>query len=327
MEFITSTPLAIKDTNLVIPMGILNAGATLHESSGSELDIGDGDLSSICSAVSSATQPVLDARELGGNSVWWDATIRMVKSRTGIDMSKQTIEVESRADMTVGGIAVDENGRAVVGSWSRWFTGLYASGDAACSGLHGAGSIVGNRLLDAMCLSAAAGQHAGEWVKTASFTGKNALQQAFEQHNGELTQGKELKQSEAVLRSGAVFKSVQNTALEALGTSRNITTLTEGLEQINKVLSTIDQMHTDQTSMIANGNLVENARASACARLVAASIQSAISRQESRGVHQRSDFPDSDEDLLHHITVDHEGNMGQLAIRKTSSGNWLLSPM
>ena len=327
MEFITSTPLAIKDTNLVIPMGILNAGATLHESTGSELDVGEGDLNSVCSAVSGASQPVLDARELGDNSAWWDATIRMVKSRTGIDMSKQTIEIESRADMTVGGIAVDENGRAVVGSWSRWFTGLYASGDAACSGLHGAGSVVGNRLLDAMCLSAAAGQHAGEWVKTASFTGKNTLQQAFEQHNNTLTQDKELKQGEDVLRSGAVFNNIQSAAIEALGTSRDITSLTEGLEQMDKVLSTLDQMHVDQTSLIANGNLVENARTAACARLVAASIQSAISRQESRGVHQRSDFPEPNADLLHHITVDYEGNMGQLAIRKTSSGNWLLPPM
>ena len=327
MEFITSTPLAIKDTNLVIPMGILSAGATLHEANGSELDVGEGDLNSVCSAVSGASQPVLDARELGDNSAWWDATMRMVKSRTGIDMSKQTIEIESRADMTVGGIAVDENGRAVVGSWSRWFTGLYASGDAACSGLHGAGSIVGNRLLDAMCLSSAAGQHAGEWVKTTEFTGNTALQQAFEQHQSSLSNASEIKQEQEVLRSGAVFSSIKNTANGALGSSRDIGSLSEGLENMDKVLSTLDQMHVDQASLIANTNLVENARAAASARLVTASIQAAISRQESRGVHQRSDFPDSSEDLLHHITVDQEGNMGQLAIRKTSSGNWLLPPV
>ncbi len=327
MEFITSTPLAIKDTNLVIPMGILSAGATLHEANGSDLDVGEGDLNSVCSAVMGASQPVLDARELGDNSVWWDATMRMVKSRTGIDMSKQTIEIESRADMTVGGIAVDENGRAVIGSWSRWFTGLYASGDAACSGLHGAGSIVGNRLLDAMCLSSAAGQHAGEWVKNRQFTGTTALQQAFEQHHSSLSQASEIKQDEEVLRSGSIFNSIKSAANDALGSSREISSLSNGLEHMDKVLSTLEQIHVDQSSLIANTNLVENARAAASARLVTASIQAAISRQESRGVHQRSDFPDSNKELLHHITVDQEGNMGQLAIRKTSSGNWLLPPM
>ena len=329
MEFITSTPLAIKDTNLVIPMGILSAGAVLHEANGSELDVGEGDLNSLCSAVTEASQPVLDARNLNENAVWWNSTLRMVKSRTGIDMSKQTIAIECRADMTIGGIAVDENGRAVVGSWSRWFTGLYAAGDAACSGLHGAGSIVGNRLLDAMCLSSSAGQHAGEWVKTTELSGSSVLQAALEQHQSSLSQENELKEDEGVLRSGAVFSSIKAAANDALGSSRDSSSLDDGIEKMESIKNRIDmsQLHLDQTSLIANTNLVENARAAASVRLVMAAMISAKARQESRGVHQRSDFPESNDELLHHITVDQEGDVGQLAIRKTSSGNWLLPPI
>jgi len=244
-------------------------------------------------------------------------------------MNKQTIAIECRADMTVGGIAVDENGRAVIGSWSRWFTGLYAAGDAACSGLHGAGSIVGNRLLDAMYLSAAAGQHAGEWSKTTELSGNPALQAALEQHQSSMSQENEVKQDEEVLRSGAVFSSIKAVANDALGSSRDSSSLDDGLEKMESIKNRIDmsQMHLDQTSLIANTNLVENARAAACVRLVTAAMISAKARQESRGVHQRSDFPDSNDELLHHITVDQEGDVGQLALRKTSSGNWLLPPM
>jgi succinate dehydrogenase/fumarate reductase flavoprotein subunit len=329
MEFIASTPLAVKDTNLVIPMGILNAGAVLHEASGNELDVGEGDLNSLCSAVTEASQPVLDARNLNENAVWWGTTMRMIKSRTGIDMSKQTIAIECRADMTVGGIAVDENGRAVVGSWSRWFTGLYAAGDAACSGLHGAGSIVGNRLLDAMCLSATAGQHAGEWIKTTELGGSSALREALEQHQSSLSQENELKQDEEVLRSGVVFSSIKAAANEVLGFYRDSSSLDDGLKKMESIKNRIEMspMHLDQTSLIANINLVENARAAASARLVTAAMISAKSRQESRGIHQRSDFPESNDEFLHHITVDQESNIGQLAIRKTSSGNWLLPPL
>lgn len=326
MEFITSTPLAIKNTNLVIPMGILNAGATLHQSNGADLDLGQGDLESVCAAVHDATQPVLDARQLGDNAVWWDATKRIIMSRTGIDISKQTIEIECRANMTIGGIAVDENGRAVIGSWSRWFTGLYATGDAACSGLHGAGSIVGNRLLDAMTLSSATGQHAGHWVQSAQFSGTNALQQAFEQHQSTLAKASEVGTEKEVLRSGAVFTTIKSVANSALGYSRDENSLSDGLQQLDTLISQIDGIHIDQTSLIANTNLLENARAAASARLLAAAIQSAQSRQESRGVHQRSDFPQSDDELLHHITVDSEGQIGNLAIRKTATGNWLLAP-
>jgi succinate dehydrogenase/fumarate reductase flavoprotein subunit len=126
-----------------------------------------------------------------------------------------------------------------------------------------------------------------------------------------------------------VFSNIKAAANDALGTSRDSSSLDAGLEKMDSIKTRIDmlQIHLDQTSLIANTNLVENARAAACARLVTAAMISAKARQESRGVHQRSDFPDSNDELLHHITVDQEGNVGQLAIRKTSSGTWLLPPM
>ena len=84
-------------------------------------------------------------------------------------MNKYTVGLENRVNQTLGGIATDECGRAVIGSWSRWFTGLYAAGDAACSGLNGAGALPGNRLLDALSGGSSSGSHASEWVKGQSF--------------------------------------------------------------------------------------------------------------------------------------------------------------
>ena len=41
MEFISNTPLGIVDTNMILPAGLLSAGATLHEANGTDLDLGD----------------------------------------------------------------------------------------------------------------------------------------------------------------------------------------------------------------------------------------------------------------------------------------------
>jgi succinate dehydrogenase/fumarate reductase flavoprotein subunit len=55
-------------------------------------------------------------------------------------------------------------------------------------------------------------------------------------------------------------------------------------------------------------------------------VQASLARNESRGLHRRVDFPEKDEELLHHITVDREGNTGILALRKSETGNWVLTP-
>jgi hypothetical protein len=60
--------------------------------------------------------------------------------------------------------------------------------------------------------------------------------------------------------------------------------------------------------------------------MLIASTQSGMARKESRGTFQRSDFESSNEDLLHHNTVDHLGSIGTLALKKGEGGHWVLPP-
>ena len=89
--------------------------------------------------------------------------------RTGIDPDKQTLPIDARVSMTIGGIPIDEHGRAILNRWSRWFTGLYAAGESACSGIHGADAIAGNRLLDNLVTASSAGIHAAQWALKTNF--------------------------------------------------------------------------------------------------------------------------------------------------------------
>ena len=163
LEFVAWAPLAVSGTNVVLPIGLLADGATLHHSNGTPIDVDlTADTTALATAIGSNSDAVLDARNMGESSVWWAQTFELVNQRLGINMKKQTVPIHPRVATTIGGIATDEHGRAVTGKWSRWFTGLYAAGDSACSGLHGAGLIAGNRLLDSMAGGAAAGEHAAD---------------------------------------------------------------------------------------------------------------------------------------------------------------------
>lgn len=325
MEFIAHTPLGIKDTNMILPLGLLHDGATLHDSNGTDIEVGDGGLDSLCQAISSAMQPIIDARNLGDSSVWWEAVFRSVKQRTGIDMSRQTIEIESRPYSTLGGVTVDESGRAILSSWSRWFTGLYAAGDASCSGFHGADLLAGNQMLDALLGGAAAGAHAGEWVKHRKFanaqTAHDAEAAALADHSAVSDNSEE-----GVVRIGHVVTKVREAVQSGLGYNRSAGELESAITSLEAAGVLAESIHVDQASLIANTNIVEIARVQASARLALVSAQSALAREESRGCHHRSDFIESSEEHLHHYTVNQIGEVNTLALRKSKTGNWILPP-
>ncbi|MDG1558799.1 MAG: FAD-binding protein [Candidatus Poseidoniaceae archaeon] len=325
MEFISNTPLGIVDTNMILPASLLSVGATLHEANGNDLDLGDESTAAICAAVQGANQAVLDARHLGDASAWWSSVFRSVAQRTGIDMSKQTVAVEVRPSLSIGGIATDEHGRAVNGAWSRWFTGLYAAGDAACTGFHGVNAMPGNQLLDALGSGAAAGDHAGTWAKDRKLSGSSIAQEDEEQANADFSALCEAS-SEAVIRVGSVATKLRDAARNALMGARDATSLANSIESLEALSVTAESIHLDQHSLIANTNMIEITRIQSGIRLTLAAAQSALSREETRGSHQRTDFPEQSEELLHHTTVDQTGATSTLGLRKGTAGNWVLTP-
>ncbi len=131
MEFISKTPFGVTNSKLVLSSNMLGYGANLCDTSGNTISAEN--LVQLCDATAQSSGAVIDGRDMGDDKVWWQSAFRTVKSSTGVDMNKYTVGLENRVNQTLGGIATDECGRAVIGSWSRWFTGLYAAGDAACS--------------------------------------------------------------------------------------------------------------------------------------------------------------------------------------------------
>ncbi len=324
MEFIAKTPLGVANSKLNISSTILGYGANLYNASGDTLSADT--MTDLCDVVLESGPAVLDSRDMGDNKTWWNSVFRTVKSATGVDMDKFTVGLENRVNHTIGGIPTDEHGRAVVGSWSRWFTGLYAAGDAACSGLNGAGTLPGNRLLDSLSGGNNAGTHAAEWVQSQSFANTenlvNALQKCVDNH--QIVGGEET--AETVRRIGSIDSKLLDIATKFTSGANSAEELSNYLAELSTTAELAEAIHLDQTSLIANTNLVAKHRIQAGIRLLTCSIRASMARNESRGVHQRTDFKEENPELIHHITVDNEGNIGTLAVRKGPKDNWVLPP-
>ena len=324
MEFVARTPLAIPGTDIVLPYGILNDGASLHSADGADLEISlDADMHDVIEKIQQTPNPVLDARGL--KSQWWNRTGTQISQRLGVEMSQQTLAVSCKEVSTIGGIPVDESGRVVAQKWSRWFTGLYAAGDASCSGMHGAEIIVGNRLLDALSGGSAAGKHAGDWSKSAKFSGREDLEAALGGAEAELDL-LFIEQEGAVLRSGSIASDLTRVMGSSMGFEREENNLSAGLEKLLELSENANQIYCDDQSRLYNDNLRQILYLKATIRLSIAATRSALARKESRGSHQRSDYPQTDSDQLHHTLVDKDGNIDSLAIRKGPSGSWLIAP-
>ncbi|MEC8242970.1 MAG: hypothetical protein VX023_04550, partial [Candidatus Thermoplasmatota archaeon] len=102
--------------------------------------------------------------------------------------------------------------------------------------------------------------------------------------------------------------------------------LSKYIEELLEAKSAAAQLHMDQQSLIGNTNYADILRINAGIRLLKASIRASLARNESRGVHQRSDFLETSSELIHHITVDNDDNVGTLAVRKGQKDNWILTP-
>jgi succinate dehydrogenase / fumarate reductase, flavoprotein subunit len=200
-----------------------------------------------------------------------------------LDISQQAMEVAPTAHYSMGGVVVDPQTHATD------VAGLYAAGEVA-AGLHGANRLGGNSLAETVVF----GRRAGE--AAASYSASRDLQL---RDRGTVRAADEALSS--CIRPGRQFarplqRALRDAMWETCGVVRDQAGLRRGLKRIAELGELAREVDVRPTSEgFADLAHALDLRASLVA--AEATLLGALARQESRGAHQRRDFPQVATDL------------------------------
>jgi L-aspartate oxidase len=185
----------------------------------------------------------------------------------GIDITRDLIPVRPGAHYMMGGVSVDDQGRTSV-------PGLWAAGEVTSSGLHGANRLASNSLLEGLVFGTSCGRGAAQ--QAAAMPDAYVVPPVFSPAAGGV----------AELDVADVTNSLRSLMVRRMGVVRDRAGLCEAERQVAfwRRYALAQGLHTRAGWELQNLLTVAYAM-----------IGSALQREESRGVHGRSDFPERDD--------------------------------
>jgi L-aspartate oxidase len=187
-----------------------------------------------------------------------------------IDITVDLIPVRPAAHYAMGGVRTNLEGQATIKS-------LYAAGEAAATGVHGANRLASNSLLEGLVFGARAGKAMRDELReTSRRSGERATPIQSDPAND--------------LLSEEVIREIQDLMWKDVGIIRGDVGLKRALLRLDEIASRVTNPQTRRAHEAQNIHL---------ASLLV--TRSALKRFESRGAHYRTDFPDHDDaDFLKH---------------------------
>ncbi|MGR3875338.1 L-aspartate oxidase [Streptomyces graminifolii] len=198
-----------------------------------------------------------------------------------LDITRDPIEVAPTAHYSMGGVWVRPEDH------STDVRGLYAIGEAA-SGLHGANRLGGNSLIELLVYGRITGQAAAAY--SASLTAQPRSAAATAQARAEVD---DLLAADGPENVRALQRALRNTMTEYAGVVRDEQGLRTGLTELDAIEKRMEKVgvHPDIAGFQDLAHAFDLKSAALAAR---ATLEAALERRETRGCHNRSDYPDMD---------------------------------
>jgi L-aspartate oxidase len=187
----------------------------------------------------------------------------------GIDIATDPIPVRPGAHYMIGGVTVDHEGRSTV-------PGLWAAGEVTSSGLHGANRLASNSLLEGLVY----GAHAGAGASAAALNEDDSFRAI------------QLENAPAEVRTEPldlldIRNSLRSLMWRAAGVRRTGPQLADAARTIRRWCSyVLERQLTDPHGWELQNMLT----------VASLMVETALAREESRGVHLRMDFPETDDE-------------------------------
>src|SRR5574341_1157545 len=239
----------------------------------------------------------LDIRHLGEKLI--DKKLPFVRELClkyeNVDPVKELIAVRPVAHYMMGGIHTDIHGATPL-------PGLYAAGEAACVSINGANRLGSNSLTEILVFGARAGRAAAAYAARAPAPNRPARAQALDEERRILS---ELRGNEGGERVATLRTALQSALEAGAGIYRDEQGLRRAALAVADLKARARRVALDDRSRTFNTEVVAWLELENLLDVAEAIVHSALGRRESRGAHQRTDFPARDDHrfLAHSLSL------------------------
>lgn len=268
--------------------------------------------------------------------------VETIEKYAHLDPSKDLIPIRPTAHYTMGGIPISLNGQVykLVNNKKQRIIGLYAAGECACSGVHGANRLGGNSLLDACLFGKLSGKSIAKELKEQS---QEKSQEKYEEHIVDTSKNVydstpntfENLDKLSENRVQEIIGLIQNTSTSSNTTNpynlleklENImenaaavrcseNTLKDALQKIDTIIipqAKILVLHSQ--NLVFNQELITIWELQNMITLAKSVLQASLARHESRGAFTRLDYPKRNNNQNpQHSIVDSSGEVQNIPV-------------
>src|SRR5690554_3115562 len=310
MEFYQFHPTGLAGLGILLTEGARGEGAILRNASGERFmeryaptikDLAPRDIVARC-----MVQEVQEGRGAGPNKdyVYLDCThlgaevletklpdiTEFARTYLGVDPVTEPVPVYPTAHYAMGGIPTN-NDAEVLADNTTVVEGLYAAGECACVSVHGSNRLGTNSLLDINVFGKRAGNNAVEYARSAEFA--PLPDDPTAEIRGLIAM---LRDSTGTENIAAIRKELQEYMDRNAQVFRTEETLTEVTEVIRGLRDRYRNIAVQDKGKRFNTDLLEAIELGFLLDLAEVVVFSALNRKESRGGHQRDDYPDRDDE-------------------------------
>jgi len=230
----------------------------------------------------------LDLRHLGEKLI--NARLPFVRELCqkyqNIDPVKELIPVRPVVHYMMGGVSTDIHGGTPL-------AGLFAAGEVACVSINGANRLGSNSLPECLVFGARAGRAAAEYASTQKAPNGAIQAQALEEQ--QRLESRFLNKTDGKEKIAVIRKEMQDVVEKSAGIYREKASLAEGANKMRELQERYNNISLDDHSHTFNTELESALELGFMLDVAQSMVESALQRKESRGAHQRTDYPNRDD--------------------------------
>jgi succinate dehydrogenase flavoprotein subunit len=231
----------------------------------------------------------LDLRHMGEKVI--EAKIPFVRELClkyqNVDPVTELIPVRPVVHYMMGGVHTDIHGATTL-------AGLYAAGEVACVSINGANRLGSNSLPELLVFGARAGRAAAEYASAGKDPTPAVLAQGKDEHSR--LRREFLNKSGGRERLATLRDEMQKTVEESAGIYRTGAALGRAVDTLRGLQGRVADIAIEDRSQTFNTERITALELSFMLDVAGAIVNSAFRREESRGAHQRTDFPNRDDE-------------------------------